>query len=149
MSLRQRIKQDLIRALKQKEPGRVSILRFVLAEIKNLEIDQNRQELDDQDLIKVLNSQVKKLSESLELFTKGRRQDLIFQTQAEIKILKEYLPEQISDEELEKRVSEILAQNPAVTRPGAIIGLVIKQLGNQAEGSKVAQIVSRKITRLS
>lgn len=82
--------------------------------------------LTDEQIAKVINNQIKKLEESLSFFKKGKREDLIKKTKAEIKILKVYLPRQLSDEELGAKIEKIFKQNPSVSHPGALIRICIR-----------------------
>lgn len=100
MNLRIKIQKDINEALKKKERSRVSVLRFLNAQIQNKEIDQGREQLTDKEIIELITNQIKKLKGSLALFEKGKREDLIKKTKKEIEVLKAYLPRQLSDEEL-------------------------------------------------
>lgn len=99
--LRQKIQENLIRALKEKDEKTLSILRFLMAQIKNKEIDK-KQLLTDEEIVAILKKQVKELSEAKTLFQKGGRADLVSQNEEQIKILSAYLPQEISDEELKQ-----------------------------------------------
>jgi uncharacterized protein YqeY len=144
MSLKVQIQKDIRSALKAKEGVRLSTLRFLNAQIQNAEIEKGRQELTDEEIIKLINSQIKKLKESLALFEKGKRNDLIKKTREEIKILKKFLPQQLSDEELAKEIQKIIDENPDFGHPGALIGLAIKKLAGRADNQRIAQIIKEK-----
>jgi len=92
MSLKNQIQQELQKAVKAQDKQKRETLRFLWAQIQNKEIEQKRKELTDEQLIKIIKSQLKKLKESLILFEKGSRSDLANQTKKEIKILANYLP---------------------------------------------------------
>ena len=144
MNLRNQIQQDINKALKKKEKQKLSILRFLNAQIQNKEIEKGRKKLADEEIIKLMRKQVKELKESLSFFEKGKREDLIKKTKTEIEILKTYLPQQLSDEQLEKEVEKIIKQNPSVSHQGALIGICIKTLADKADNQRIAQIVAKK-----
>ena len=92
VKLRNKIQQDINQALKKGEKERLECLRFLWAQIQNQEIEQAKKPLTDEQLIKLINKQIKNLEESLSFFIKGKREDLIKKTKTEIEILKSYLP---------------------------------------------------------
>ena len=140
--LNQQIKNDIDKALKQQEKKKLVVLRNLWAELKNREIDLKR-ELNDQEIIGLINKQVKKLKEAILLFSKGGRQDLVEQNEQEISFLKVYLPPEISAEDLKNKVVAIVKAHPDVTNQGQLIGLCIRELKNQAESSQIAEIVKQ------
>ena len=144
MSLRNQIQEDIHQALKNKKAEKLAALRFLNAQIQNKEIDKGRQELVDEEVIQVISAQLKKLKESLDLFKKGNRDDLVTKTKNEMAILTSYLPQQLSDEELVRKVDKIIADNPNVPHPGALIGIAAKKLGSQADNQRIAQLVKAK-----
>jgi len=145
MNLRNQIQQDINKALKKKEKQKLSILRFLNAQIQNKEIEKGRKKLADEEIIKLMRKQVKELKESLSFFEKGKREDLIKKTKTEIEILKTYLPQQLSDEQLEKEVEKIIKQNPSVSHQGALIGLCVKALAGQADNQRTARMVKNMV----
>ncbi|HUW21587.1 MAG TPA: GatB/YqeY domain-containing protein [Candidatus Bathyarchaeia archaeon] len=147
MSLLIRIQEDTRKALKNRQEPDLSILRLLQADIKNKEIEKGRRQLTEEEIFKLISTQIKKLKESLVLFEKGKRPDLVTQTGAEIKVLNSYLPRQLSDEELEKEVGKIIIENPKVTNPGALIGICIKNLSGRADNQRIAESV-KKIRKL-
>lgn len=147
MNLRIKIQKDINEALKKKERPRVSVLRFLNAQIQNKEIDQGREQLTDKEIIELITNQIKKLKESLALFEKGKREDLIKKTKKEIEVLKAYLPRQLSDEELEKEVEKIIKENCQIFNPGALIGICVKALSGKADNKRIAQIVMKKVVK--
>ena len=142
MNLRAKIQESIKQAAREKNQITLSVLRLLSAEIKNKEIGKKREELTDQEITNLIKTEVKWLKESLDFFLKNSRQDLADKTILEIKILEDYLPEQISDESLAKKVREIVTKNPSLAQ-GPLIGLCIKTLGNQADSGKIAQFVNK------
>ena len=145
MNLRNQIQQDINKALKKKEKQKLDCLRFLWAQIQNKEIEKGRKKLADEEIVKLMRKEVKKLKESLSFFEKGEREDLIKKTKTEIEILKTYLPQQLSDEELGKEVEKIIKQNPSVSHQGALIGLCVKALAGQADNQRTARMVKNMV----
>lgn len=146
MSLKLRIEEDLKKAVLQKEALRVSCLRLVKAAIKNKEIDK-RGELDEDQLIGILQTLAKQRKESIELFGKGGRQDLVDQETKELAIIEGYLPQPLSDGDLEKLVAETV-QTLNVSGPkemGRVMKEVMAKAKGRADGKKINELVKRKL----
>ena len=140
--LRTTIQQDQITALKTGDKKKLDILRFILAQIKNKEVDK-KSELDDLETITVLQKLQKELIESIEAFQKGNRQDLAADSQAQLEIVKSYLPKEISDAELKIEIERIKAANIAAYQqnPKALIGLCMKALRTKASSTRILKIL--------
>ena len=132
MSLYERLDADAKRTLKEGNSLKVSVLRMVLSAIKTLQIDKNIKSLDDDAVIQILQRHVKEHRESIEQFGKGGRPDLVEKESAELKILEEYLPEQLSEEELMSIVKAAISEIGAVTK--ADTGKVMKAVMEKAKG---------------
>ena len=143
MTLAERIRFDLEQALRQGDKLRCSVIRLVLASIKNTEIAQQKT-LDDSDILGVIEKEARKRRESIEAFEKGNRQDLVAQEKAELAMLLEYLPEQMSREEIvaaaRKVISEVEATSPRDT--GKVMSRLMPQLKGKAQGQEVSAVVS-------
>ena len=103
MSLKEKLQEDLKSSMKNKDTVRKSVVTLIRASIKQYEVD-NRVELDDEGIIDIISKQLKQRRDALDEFAKANREDLISETEAEIKVLKEYLPQQLSEEELNEIV---------------------------------------------
>jgi uncharacterized protein YqeY len=143
MALAERIRIDLEQALRHTDKTRCSVLRLVLAGIRNAEIDQQKT-LDDAGILGVLDKEAKKRRESIEAFQKGNRQDLVAQEKAELAILLEYLPKQMSREEIvtsaHKVISELGATSPS--DKGRVMSQLMPQVKGRAQGQEVSAVVS-------
>ena len=148
MSLRNKIQEDIKHALKEGSKKKVEVLRFLNAQIKDKEIEDKRKELTDEQVIRIINSQLKKSNESLELFEKRNREELAKKTETEIKILKKYLPEQLPDNELKKEIDIIIKENSNLPHPGALIGIAVKKLAGKADNKKISKLVMEKVKRV-
>ncbi len=142
----EQLEKDMIEAMKNKEKERLAVIRAVKAGLKQEQID-HKKEINDELLIDVVNRQVKMRKESIVEFEKGNRQDLIDQTKAEIDILMNYLPEQLSEEEVLKVIDEIFAEVKPESQKD--MGKVMKEanakLKGKADMKTVSNIIKEKL----
>src|SRR5260221_7114042 len=139
------LKQQIIDAIKAHDEVRVSTLKMLSTEIHNYKIDHPQMTSDEE--LSVIKKEAKKRKDSIEAFTKANLIDRVEREEKELKILQEFLPAEISDEELEKFVSEALLESGAegVKDMGKVIGLVMTKSKGNADGGKVAQLVKQKL----
>lgn len=144
MSIKDLLTEDMKQAMKDKESGklRLSVIRMAKASIKNLEIDQKR-DLTDEEVVTVLMKEVKMRQDSLEEFAKAGRTELVEQAEQEIAVLKKYLPEQLSDEELRELVKASIAETGAATAKdmGKVMAAVIPKTKGRADGKRINAMV--------
>lgn len=145
MNLRDKIQSDIVQALKAGESRKLEVLRFLISQVKDEEINKGRKELTDEEVIRVVNGQIKKLEEGIEMFKKGNREELVKKNEEEVEMLKKYLPAQLSNEELEKEIDELVKTNPNLPHPGALIGMAVKKLAGKADSKRVSQLVMKKV----
>jgi uncharacterized protein YqeY len=148
MSLRDQIISDLATAMKAKDAARTSTLRMLKAAIVNRQIEKGG-ELDEEELMKLLRTQVKQRRDSVEQYEKGGRQDLVDKEIAEIVVIEGYLPRAASQEEIDKAVAEAIAETGATSMKemGTVMKAVMPRLaGKNADGRAVSEAVK---TRLS
>ncbi len=143
--LKERISADLRQAQKSGDKARMTVLRLVVAGIKNAEIDK-RAALDDAGVIEVLTREAKQHRESITEFAKGKRQDLVDRNEEELAILMEYLPQQMSREEIRSLARQVIEQVGA--RGPAEKGKVMGQLMPQVKGKADGQAVNEAVTEL-
>ena len=142
MDLYEKMKQDLITSMKEKDKDRLTVLRMVKGAMQ-LEHINNKKEENEELLVDVVSKQIKMRKESITEFEKGNRQDLIDQANVEINILKEYLPKQLSEEEVDKIIDEVFAKvNPTSAKE---MGLVMKEATPLLKGKADMKLVSEKI----
>jgi uncharacterized protein YqeY len=146
MSLEKQIYADMVSAMKTSDILKRDTLRLLMSEIKKERVD-SRKEPTDEDVMKIIKNGLKKRQDSIELFKQGKREDLVEQAQAEIKILEIYLPKQMAKEELEKILSDIITKLGATSPKdtGRIMKEVMANYGSQVDGKLVQQIVSSKL----
>lgn len=140
--LRAKIQEDQLKALKSGDKKRLDLLRFILAQIKNKEVDK-KAELNDDETLSVLKKAQKELKESIEAFQKGNRTDLVAESQAQFDIVSEYLPAELSDAELKAEIDRIKAANQEAFQknPKALIGIAIKELKNKADSARILKML--------
>jgi len=143
--LKAKIQENIKQAMKSGEKNKLEVLRFFFAQIKDKEIEDKISELPDIEVVKLLNSQLKKTKDSLILLKEQNRQEDIQKAELEIKVLSSYLPEQMPQEELERKINEIIKQNPNPKNSGMLIGICVKALSGKADNQRIAEIVKKKL----
>lgn len=144
--LEEKIRADLIKALKDKDSLKISVLRFLLAEIHNFWMGKQKA-LTDEDVVSVIRRQVKLRQEAIGAYQKTNRNDLVEKERKEFEILSKYLPQQLSIEELEKVVKQTIGEVGAVGMQdfGRVMGAVMAKIKGRAEGSEVSQMVKKQL----
>jgi hypothetical protein len=140
------IKEAMTRALKEKNALKVSALRFLLAQIKNAEIDAKDHALKDEDVLKIIAKQVKQRAESIEAFKKGGRAELAEKEAQELAILKEYMPAQLNEAELTQKIKDIIAELGASGKKD--FGKVMKESVSRLAGSAEPQAIKKILDTL-
>lgn len=138
---------DLKQAQLGRDEVRVSTLRLLISELKNLQI-QKGTDLDEPDVLSVLKKEIKKRQESIQMYQSGGRDELAAKEQQELDVLKAYLPEQLSTEELTKIVEDTINELGAKTLSdmGRVIGQVLAKSAGKADGGEVSKIAREKLT---
>jgi len=136
--LKKKIQEAMFKALKEGKKDEVETLRFLLARLKNLEIDKQK-ELSDDEVIDLIQKLIKELDESIASFEKGGRGDLLSQAKKQKEIISQFLPPQLDDEALEAELKKIIEQNQEVYQKNkkAIIGVAIKALRGKATSERI------------
>lgn len=142
----EKLKQDMIDAMKNKEKERLVVIRMVKAAMDQEHIDRKR-EINDELLIDVVNKQIKMRRDSITEFEKGGRTDLAEKTQSEIDILMAYLPEQLSMEEVVKIIDEIFAEVKPESQKdmGKVMKEATAKLKGKADMKEVSNIIKEKL----
>jgi uncharacterized protein len=147
--LKEKIKEDINKALKRGNQEVVSTLRFFLSAVQNKEIALNSEKgVSNEQIIEILFSEIKKRKDSILEFEKGKRQDLADKEKAEVEILKKYLPEQATEEEIRKIVEQAIEKTKARTIKdmGKVMAEVSLKLKGRAEGGLISRIAREKLT---
>lgn len=160
MNLKEKIENDFKRALKEKRNLEVSVLRLLLSSFLNKKIEkrtkiwkenpelkieelEKESQLKEEEIVEVILSEIKKRKEAILEFEKGKREDLVKKESQEIEILKRYLPEQLSEEEIKKLAKEIIEKIGVkeIKDMGKVMSQLMPKLKGRAEGSLVSKIV--------
>lgn len=142
----EKLKQDMVEAMKNKEKERLTVIRMVKAAMDQEHIDRKR-EINDELLIDVVNKQIKMRKDSIAEFDKAGRTDLSEKTQSEVDILMAYLPEQLSNEEVVKIIDEIFAEvKPEGQKDmGKVMKEATAKLKGKADMKEVSNIIKEKL----
>jgi len=145
MDLLKKIEEDLKKALKAQDKNAVSTLRFLLAAIRNFEIEKQK-EITDEEVIQIIQKQIKLRKESIAAFQAGGRQDLAQKEESEAEILSKYLPQQLTEEKLKEIVSQTIRElNAGPNDFGKVMREVMVRVKGKAEGSQVAEVVKKTL----
>ena len=165
MVLKEKIREDLTTVLREKKELELSVLRMLLSAVNNKETEKKTKiwkakpelspeeikkeaQLTDEEIFEVIASEIKKRKESIELFEKGKREDLVDKETKEKEILEKYLPEQLSEEEIKKLVKEAIEKIGAkeIKDMGKVMAELMPQVKGKADGSLVSKIVKELLT---
>ncbi len=152
MDLKQRLRHDLREALRAGDERRKSVIRMALAAVTNAEIEKGRQsgqtELEEDEVVAVLRRQAKQRRETIEELEEVSRPDLLAAERKELAILEEYLPEQLSREEIVEEARRVIEELGAtgMKHMGPVMGRLMSKLRGRADGSIVNRIVRELLT---
>ena len=146
--MKQKLMDDLKQAMRGGDKVRLSVIRLVMSAVKNTEIAR-RADLSDADILGVIVKEVKQRQESIEAFKQGNRHDLVAREEAELAILQEYLPEQMTREEIiaeaRRVIEEVGAQG--LSDKGKVMPKIIAQLKGRADGREINAIVTELLSQ--
>ena len=142
----EKLQEDLKSSMKNKDTVRKSVVTLIRASIKQYEVD-NRVELDDEGIIDIISKQLKQRRDALDEFVKANRDDLVSETEAEIKVLKEYLPQQLSEEELNEIVKLTISEVGATSMKdmGKIMSVIRPKVKGRADGKLINELVKANL----
>lgn len=146
ISLSDKLVEDQKEAQRARDRFRLSVIRMLRAELQNSAIAK-KDPLNAEEELAVLSREVKKRQESIEDYRKANRQELLDDLKREIEILKKYLPEQLSEEELESMVREAISETGAETKRdiGKVMGMLMPRVKGKADGNVVRRMVEEKL----
>jgi len=146
MNLLQQIESDLTAAMKSGDSVRAGTLKMVKSDLM-YEKAKTGEDLNDEQMLEVVTRAAKRRRESIEEYRRGNREDLAEQEAAELVIIETYLPEQMSDEDIEKAVSEKIAEMGEVTQKdfGRVMGVLMKDLKGKADGKAVKSALTKAL----
>lgn len=142
MSLREQIKDDIKTAMKAKDVKRRDALRLLSSAMKQIEVDE-RKELSDEDVIAIIQKQIKQRNEAAAQYKEAGRDELYDKEMEEVEVYQAYLPRQLDDAELEAALKAIIEQVGATSMKemGKVMGAAGKSLAGQAEGKRISECV--------
>lgn len=145
--LKEKIVERMKSGMRARDALATGCMRMVMAAIKNREIEK-RGELDDAECIKVLTSLAKQRGESIEMFKQGGRQDLVVKEEAELALIKSFLPEELSEGELAKLVEEAISETQAGSPRdmGRVMKVLAPKIQGRADGKVVSELVKQKLS---
>lgn len=148
MTLKEQVERDFLRAYKAKETVSVAVLRHLKTAIKNREIELGSS-LDDQEVLSLVGRQAKQRKESIEQFEKGGRPELAENERQELTVLQDYLPQQLSREELSELIDQAVEATGAQSMAdmGMVMSQVMGQTKGRADGKVVSELVRAKLNR--
>ena len=146
MSLKEKLQEDLKSSMKNKDTVKKSVVTLIRASIKQYEVD-NRVELSDDEIIDLIAKQLKQRRDSLVEFKKANRDDLVSETESEIEVLKEYLPQQLSEEELNEIVIATISEVEATSMKdmGKIMSAIKPKVKGRADGKLINELVKKNL----
>ncbi len=141
MSLKQQLKDDLKIAMKKKELVKRDSIRAINTMIKQIEVDERR-ELNDEDVLKLIQKGIKQREEAISQYKNAKRDDLVQKEQEQINVFKEYMPKQLSDEELESRLKSLIEELgvTSIKDMGKIMGQASKKFAGIADGKRINEM---------
>lgn len=144
MSLKEQLKEDLKTAMRDKEVVKRDSIRTINTMIKQVEVDERR-EIDDEEVIKLIQRGIKQREEAITQYKAASRDDLVSKEQEQIDVFMLYLPAQISEEELESGMKEIIAQTSALSMKdmGKVMGIATKKFAGVADGKRINEMVKK------
>jgi uncharacterized protein YqeY len=147
MGLEERLVEEMKHAMKSNDKLRLSTIRMIRSAVKNKEIEQ-RSQLTDESITKVIQGLVRKGEESVEQFRVGGRMDLVEKEEKEIEILKSFLPQPISREEILRVIDQSIEETQASSLKdlGKVMKSVIPKLGGKADGKLINQLVKERLS---
>lgn len=143
MTLEERIQKDLVTAMKNHQENALAALRSIKTAIQNEKTNGTYHELTDADVVGIIQKLVKQRKESMDIYSQAGRNELADKEQKEMLVLMEYVPKQLTEEEVEEKVKEIIAETGASSMKdmGKVMGLATQRLKGLAEGKTISQIV--------
>lgn len=145
MSLNKQLTEHMKEAMKEKDKTRLSVIRMLRAALQNEAINQGVDTLSEEDELMILSRQVKQLNESIDEFNAANREDLVEKSEQELAILSQYMPAQLSDEELKEIVKQAIETTGASSKRefGKVMGVVMPKVKGKADGSRVQKLVQQ------
>ncbi len=145
--LLKKLQDEMKAAMKSGDKDRLSVIRMLISEIKKVQIDKKR-ELTDEEIIQVLQRYAKQRKESIKQYREAGREDLAQKEEKELQVVQEFLPQPLSEEEIQKIVEEVIKETGASSMKdmGKVMKTVMEKVKGRADGSTVSSIVKKKLS---
>jgi len=150
MSLEDKISQDYVAAMKERDSFRSSVLSFLRAQIKNVKIDKRLEKVADDEVFSIIKKQVKQRLDSISQFKAGGREDLAQKEEKEMVILQSYLPAEASPETILAAIEEVIKATSAssIKDMGRVMKEVLTKLAGVADNQKVSALVKERLSKM-
>ena len=147
MLLKLQITEDMKSAMRSKDTVRLGTIRLLLSEIKQKEVDE-RVELRDDNIVSIIEKMLKQRRDSIEAFNKADRKDLVEREELEVKVLQDYMPQQLTEDEVEKAVIDVIESSEAksIKDMGVVMGILKPMLVGKANMADVSKKIKAKLT---
>ena len=148
MEIREKIMNDMKAAMREKDQVRLDTIRFLQSAIKNREIDSRPNPLTADDVLAVIKKMAKQRKESIEQYQAASRQDLVDKEAAELKVIESYLPAQMSREQIEVLVQDVMAETKAtsIKDMGLVMKAVLAKAAGSADNKLVSEVIKAKLS---
>jgi len=147
MSIKERLTQEMKSAMKAKQKDRLLVIRTMLAAVKQKEVDE-RVEVDDEMLLVILDKQLKQRRESAKIYREAGRDELLKNEEFEMSIIQEFLPEAMSDDEINNLIEQAIAKTSAQSMKdmGKVMGILKPQVQGKADMSQISQLIKSRLS---
>lgn len=148
MSLLEQLNQDMKYAMKHKDKARLNVIRMIKTSLQHEVIERQNSQLSEDEELTILSRELKQRNDSLQEFKSAGRQDLVEKLETEIQILQEYMPNQLSDDELEAIVQSTVQEVNAKSKSdmGKVMSAIMPKIKGKADGSKVNKLVQKHLS---
>jgi len=148
MSLLDRLNQDMKQAMKDKEKEKLATIRMVKSALQNEALKLGKDELSEEEELAVLSRELKQRKDSLQEYQNAGRDDLAEKSEREIELIQSYMPDQLSDEELDEIVQETIKEVGATSKQdmGQVMSAIMPKVKGKADGSQVNQLVQKHLS---
>ncbi|MFD2630871.1 GatB/YqeY domain-containing protein [Oceanobacillus kapialis] len=147
MELLEQLNQDMKQAMRQKDKDKLSVIRMVKASLQNESIKLGKDSLNEEEELSILSRELKQRKDSLQEFKSAGRDDLVKKLEVEINILQEYMPKQLTDEELEAIVQSTIREVNATSKKdmGKVMSAIMPKVKGKADGSQINKLVQQHL----
>jgi hypothetical protein len=149
MKLKDRIQKDMKDAMRSGDSDQLKVIRLILSAVKQIEIDTRKTIEEDSEILTILNKMVKQRRDSITQFEQGNRKDLVEIELTEITVLEKYLPEQLSENEIDELIDQSITESSAedITKMGAVMSILKEKVSGRADMGIISQKVKARLSK--